>query len=376
MIAPMVMERDAEQRDELVGRLFQATLGAMDLFAIYLGDRLGLYRALAGGGPATAAQLAARTSTHERYAREWLEQQAVTGLLAIDDPSEEAAERRYCLPPGHAEVLLDRESLNHLAPLARYVGGLGHALPTVADAFRRGQGVPWSAFGMDAREAQADMNRPVFLNLLGREWLPSIPDVHARLQADPPARVADVGCGGGWSSIGIARAYPKVHLDGLDVDEPSIALARANAAEAGLADRVSFHARDAADPDLAGRYDLVTAFEVVHDLAQPVEVLRAMRALAGGRRRGHRHGREGGRDLCRARRRGRALHVWVQCAVLPAGRPGRVAIGGHWHRDAPRHAAALRPRGRLQGGRDPADRARLLPPLPPGAVTGLGERHR
>jgi 2-polyprenyl-3-methyl-5-hydroxy-6-metoxy-1,4-benzoquinol methylase len=132
---------------------------------------------------------------------------------------------------------------------------------------------------VDAREAQADMNRPVFLNLLGQEWLPAIPDVHARLQADPPARVADVGCGGGWSSIGIARAYPKVHLDGLDVDEPSIALARANAAEAGLADRVSFHARDAADPDLAGRYDLVTAFEVVHDLAQPVEVLRAMRAL-------------------------------------------------------------------------------------------------
>jgi SAM-dependent methyltransferase len=279
MTTSAVIERDAEQRDELVGRLFQATLGAMDLFTIYLGDRLGLYRALAHGGPATPAELAARAGTQERYAREWLEQQSVTGLLAVDDPSEQAADRRYRLPAGHAEVLLDRENLNHLAPLARYVGCLAHGLPAVVDAFRTGGGVPWSAFGVDAREAQADMNRPAFLGLLGREWLPSIPDVHARLQADPPARVADVGCGGGWSSIGIARAYPKVQVDGLDVDEPSIALARANAAEAGLADRVGFHVRDAADPGLAGRYDLVTAFEMVHDLARPVEVLRAMRAL-------------------------------------------------------------------------------------------------
>ena len=97
---------------------------------------------------------------------------------------------------------------------------------------------PGPTFGADAREAQAEQNRPIFLNLLGSEWLPAIADVHARLEADPPARVADIGCGAGWSSIAIAKAYPKVRVDGFDLDEPSIELARANAAEHGVADRV------------------------------------------------------------------------------------------------------------------------------------------
>jgi 2-polyprenyl-3-methyl-5-hydroxy-6-metoxy-1,4-benzoquinol methylase len=120
----------------------------------------------------------------------------------------------------------------------------------------------------------------MFINLLGTEWLPAIPDVHERLQSGMPARVADVGCGTGWSSIAIARAYPNVQVDGFDLDETSIAIARENAVAAGVADRVTFAVRDAADPQLAGRYDLVTAFETVHDMARPAEALRAMRALA------------------------------------------------------------------------------------------------
>jgi 2-polyprenyl-3-methyl-5-hydroxy-6-metoxy-1,4-benzoquinol methylase len=139
--------------------------------------------------------------------------------------------------------------------------------------------VPYTAYGADTREGIADMNRPMFLNLLGREWLPRVPDVHARLQSDPPARVADVGCGTGWSSLAIAQAYPLVRVDGFDLDEPSIRLARHHAAAAGLGDRIAFHVRDAADPGLAGRYDLVTAFETIHDMARPVEALRAMRQL-------------------------------------------------------------------------------------------------
>jgi 2-polyprenyl-3-methyl-5-hydroxy-6-metoxy-1,4-benzoquinol methylase len=123
------------------------------------------------------------------------------------------------------------------------------------------------------------MNRAAFLHQLGNEWLPLIPDVDARLQADPPARVADVGCGAGWSSIGIARSYPKVRVDGLDTDAPAIALARTNAEQMGVADRVGFHARNAADLALAGRYDLVTAFECIHDMSDPVSVLSAMRRL-------------------------------------------------------------------------------------------------
>ncbi len=272
-------DQAAERRDALVGRVFQSVLGAMDLFNLYLGDRLGLYRALKDGGPATSAELAARAGIDERYAREWLEQQAVGSILDVDDARKDAAARRYALPDGHDEVLLDQDSLNYLAYVGRWLPSIGQATPSLLEAFRTGGGVSWAAYGTDAREAQAEQNRPIFLNLLGSAWLPAIEDVHARLKADPPARVADIGCGAGWSSIALAKAYPTVYVDGFDLDEPSIELARANASEHGVADRVSFQVRDAADPALAGRYDLVLGFEMLHDLSRPVEALRVMRGL-------------------------------------------------------------------------------------------------
>ena len=270
-----------EQRDELVERLFGASLGAIEVFTVYLGDRLGLYQALSDGGPVTSLELAAKTGTHERYAREWLEQQAVTGILEVDDADEAPEARRYSLPPGHAEVLLDHDSLAYIAPLARFMPALGKMMPEIIVAFRTGGGVSYADYGADAREAQAALNRPQFLNLLGNEWLPAIPDVHQRLQTDPPARVADIACGAGWSSIAIARAYPKVRVDGYDNDEASVEMACTNVAEAGLEDRVSFHVCDAAEQTLSGNYDLVTVFEAIHDLSQPVEVLMTARRLAG-----------------------------------------------------------------------------------------------
>ena len=267
------------RRDALASRLLESTLGLMDLGAIHIGDRLGLYRGLQRLGPATAAALAAETGTQERYVREWLEQQAVSGLLEVDDAARPAAERRYVLPPGHGDVLVDPESLSTMTPLAHFGVGVIRAMPALLEAFRTGGGVSWGAFGADVREAQAAQNRPAFLHLLGQEWLPAVPELHARLRADPPARVADVACGAGWSAIGIARAYPKVRVDGLDLDAPSIELARANVAEAGLAGRITMAVRDAADPVLAGRYDLVTIFESLHDMSRPVDVLRACRQL-------------------------------------------------------------------------------------------------
>ncbi|CAA9404736.1 hypothetical protein AVDCRST_MAG82-409 [uncultured Rubrobacteraceae bacterium] len=271
-----------QRRDEFAEGLFEKIIGAMEVASVYLGDRLGLYRALADGGPTTPAELAERTGTHERYAREWLEQQAVAGILAVEKGGADGSARRYMLPNGHAEVLLDRDSLNYLAPVARFTMGLVRPLPELADAFRNGEGLPYAEYGADAREGQAEANRPMFVNLLGSEWLPSVSDVHKRLQeADPPARVADVGCGTGWSSISIAWAYPKARVDGYDLDEPSIEIARRNAEEAGVADRVTFHVRDASDPTLEGRYDLATAFECVHDMGRPVEALGAMRRMVG-----------------------------------------------------------------------------------------------
>jgi SAM-dependent methyltransferase len=271
----------AEARDALAERLFQAALGTFDLFAVYVGRKLGFYAALAERGPQTSAELASATGTNERYVREWLEQQAVTGILEVDDSEAGAAARRYSLPQGYDEALLDGDSLAFIGPIAPLVVGSLAQAPAVVEAFRTGGGVPWEDYGADPREGQSDMNRPQFLNLIGSEWLPAMPDVHARLEADPPARVADIACGGGWSSIAIARAYPKARVDGFDLDAPSIELARKNAADAGIGDRVEFHIRDAADPELAGRYDLVTIFEALHDMSQPVEALRAARALAG-----------------------------------------------------------------------------------------------
>jgi 2-polyprenyl-3-methyl-5-hydroxy-6-metoxy-1,4-benzoquinol methylase len=126
----------------------------------------------------------------------------------------------------------------------------------------------------------SSLNRPSFLNLLGSQWFPAIADVDHRLRAQPPARVADVGCGTGWSSIAIAAAYPLVKVDGFDVDAASIEAARRNAEERGVSDRITFEVRDAADPRLAGAYDVVTAFETIHDMSNPVGALRAMRGLA------------------------------------------------------------------------------------------------
>jgi SAM-dependent methyltransferase len=282
---------ETERRDALAGRLFQATLGTMDLLTVYLGDRLGLYRALAAGGPATVPELAARAGTAARYTREWLEQQATGGILDVDDPALPADRRRYTLPAGHAEVLTEVDSLNYLAYLGRFAAALGGATPAIARAFRSGAGVSWADLGPDAREGQAEQNRPIFLNLLGRAWVPTIPEVDARLRRRPPAgprpRVADIACGAGWSSIAIALAYPEVEVDGYDLDAPSIDLARANAAARGVADRVRFHVADAADaagapgPDAggAGPYDLVLICEALHDLSDPVGALRTMRRL-------------------------------------------------------------------------------------------------
>lgn len=267
--------------DALVERLYGATIGALDLFAVYLGDRLGFYRALAADGPATSTQLAARTGTAERYAREWLEQQAVTGILACENPEAGAVVRRFALPAGYEAVLVDPDSLLAMTPLARMLAGVVRPLPAVVEAFRTGAGVPFEAYGEDLREGQAAATRPIFLHQLAQEWLPALPDVHARLAADPPARVADVGMGFGLSSIAIARAYPGVRVDGFDLDAASVAAARANAQAAGVADRVTFQNRDAGAEDLAGRYDFALAVECVHDMSDPVAVLRAMRRLVG-----------------------------------------------------------------------------------------------
>ena len=187
--------------------------------------------------------------------------------------------QRFALPAGHAEALLDEESLNYVSPFGRLLVACLRPIDALLDAYRNGGGVPYADYGADLHEGQAAFTRPLFSRLLAQEWLPSVPEIHARLLADPPARVADLACGGGISSIAIARGYPKVRVDGIDLDTASIEAARRHLAGSGVEDRVSFEVRDAADPALAHRYDLVTVFEALHDMSYPVDVLRAARGL-------------------------------------------------------------------------------------------------
>jgi 2-polyprenyl-3-methyl-5-hydroxy-6-metoxy-1,4-benzoquinol methylase len=265
------------RRDDLAGRLMAAALGALEMQAVYLGDRLGLYRSLADEGPATPLELGERAGIHPRYAREWLEQQAVAAILDVDDTNADPDDRRYTLPDGHAAVLIDPTSAWLVAPVSRFVTGSSQAMPKLLEAYRTGRGVDWADYGPDVIEAQEAVNRPQFANFVG-DWIGALPDIVAKLR-DGEGRVADVACGTGWSSISIARAFPGIKVDGIDIDAGSIERARMHAEREGVGDRVSFLFADAANAEGEARYDLVTIFEAMHDMARPAEVLATARKL-------------------------------------------------------------------------------------------------
>lgn len=274
------MELDEAKAGAFTERLFAAGLGTFDICAIYLGDRLGLYDALAGGA-LTPPQLAAASKIDTRYAREWLEQQAVTGVLAVDDVGAEPDDRVYSLPREHAVALTDPDSPFSVAPLARAIVSAISVIPQTLEAFRTGGGVSWSAFGADGIESQGDFNRPWLRTALTNDYLPAVADVHEALTKG--ARVADVACGVGWGGITIAKDYPNSTVVGLDPDEMSIALARKFAAEGGVTDRTTFEVHDATKPLPGGPYDLVIVVEAVHDMSSPVTVLERIReSLAPG----------------------------------------------------------------------------------------------
>jgi SAM-dependent methyltransferase len=258
--------------EALAERLFMNSVGAFELFSVYVGDVLGLYRVVGERGAVSSAELAEAAGVNERYAREWLEGQAAGGLLEVEDGDV----LRFRFPPGHEEALLDGSSLNYAAPLARAIVAAIRPIDALLGAIKHGGGIPYADYGEDLHEAQAAFTRPMFERLLGTEWLPAVPDVHERLSADPPARVADVACGQGRSTIEIARAYPKAVVEGIDSDHASIGRAHEHLAASGLDGRVSFHTRDAAR-GLTGPYDLITIFEALHDMSYPVSVLEAAR---------------------------------------------------------------------------------------------------
>jgi 2-polyprenyl-3-methyl-5-hydroxy-6-metoxy-1,4-benzoquinol methylase len=265
------------QAQALATRLFMASLASAELIASYLGMRLGLYRVLADG-PVTADELATLAGVAPRYAREWLEQQAASGIVTVDRVAAAPQDRRYSLSPGHIEVLTDPDSLFSVTPLTLMpVGGIGRVVPQLLEAFRAGTGLPYDQYGEDFRGGQAGLNKPIFMRLLPG-WLRSaMPDVHARLLSG--GRIADIACGAGWSSIALARSYPRAQVDGFDLNAVTIDEARQNSRDSDVGGRVSFEVKDGGDPALAGRYDLVCIFDALHDMARPVDVLRTCRRI-------------------------------------------------------------------------------------------------
>jgi len=276
----MTTIEDTTATEELAGRLFAAALGTAELLTIHLGQAHGLYRAVADAGSTTAAELSTATGVELRYLVEWLQSQAISGLLTINGP--EIGTARFALAPGVREILLEETGPYYSGGMPAIAVAAGRAFPQVEAAFSTGAGVPYAEYGREAVTAQAALNRPAYVNSLVAEWLPALPDVQARLAAG--ARVADVGTGAGWSAIELAKAYPAARVDGYDNDDDSIARARRNAVEHGVSDRVDFEVRDIGELAADGaRYDLITFFECLHDLAHPVDALvAARRALAPG----------------------------------------------------------------------------------------------
>ena len=264
---------DGSSAEAFADKVFKAALGTMETFNLYLGDRLGWLDALAEA-PTTAAELAARTKTQPRYAIEWLEMMAVYGNLAVLDAAVgDRLQRRYALPPGAVEVLTDRHSLSYLGALPQMLAAVGVQIDRLVEVYRGGGGVSWAELGDNARHSQAALNRPWFESALGPA-LASVPEIDAVLRV-PGARIADIGCGAGWSTIALARAYPSATVLGVDVDEPSIQVANANAETAGVSDQARFAVAQGQGLGEFGPFDAVFAFECVHDMPRPVDVLAA-----------------------------------------------------------------------------------------------------
>ena len=262
-----------EKIDTFAERLFNEVNAAMSCLNLYLGHRLGLYQTIADVGSTTPPELAQRTRYNERYLREWLECMAVGGYL-----DHEATTGRFSLSPEQAVVLLDRDNPAYSMPFLCFIPSFANIITPLMEAFRSGGGIPFEAYGADTLEGIGMGNRPMFVNDYVAKWIPAMPDIETRLQAG--GRVLEIGCGVGWASISLARGFPNIQIDAVDVDAASIKQAQYNAQQAGVTDRIVFHLDSAEETPLSGSYDLVTAFEVIHDMAYPVKALRRMHELA------------------------------------------------------------------------------------------------
>src|SRR5436190_16813118 len=241
--------------DRAVGDVGAVLGGAM----VVIGDKLGLYRAMSGSGPLTAAELAEITGTTERYVREWLSAQAARGYVSYD------GDGQFSLPDEHAVPLTDETSPACVIGAFEIAVGSVYATDTIAERFRTGTGYSWGDHDDHVLSGCERFFRPGYLNNLTSAWIPALEGVEAKLRDG--ARIADVGCGHGASTLLLAQAYPASSVTGFDAHRGSIDAARKRAAEAGLSERVRFEVASATT--FEGRFDLVCFFDCLHDMGDP-----------------------------------------------------------------------------------------------------------
>ncbi|HYY97069.1 MAG TPA: class I SAM-dependent methyltransferase [Pyrinomonadaceae bacterium] len=266
---------DPDKLHAFMGKVVGDFGAALSSTLVYIGQRLGLYKALAEAGPSTPAELAERTGTVERYVREWLINQAAGGYVAYD-----AASGRFHLPPEQAVALSDEESPFYVGGGFYVIKAMSRAEPHITKAFKEGGGLLWGDNDPDLFVGVERFFRPGYRAHLINEWIPALTGIEEKLKAG--ALVADVGCGHGASTIIMAQAYPASRFRGFDNHEPSIEQARRRAEEAGVADRVTFEVARAGEiPE--GPYDLVCFFDCLHDMGDPAGAMqRAHEVLAEG----------------------------------------------------------------------------------------------
>jgi SAM-dependent methyltransferase len=260
---------DPEKLHAAVLRFLGDAGSAIGAAAVITGDRLGLYKALASHGPQTSDELAAVTSTHERYVREWLAHQAASGYVSYD-----AASKRFSLPAEHVPLLADDESEVNMCGLFAMAQPLFADEPAVTEAFKSGTGIGWHEHDPRLYGLTNRIFRNGYAAHLVGDWIPALEGVEAKLRLG--ATVADLGCGYGSSTILMAQAYRMSRFVGYDYHEASIEAARAAAEKAGVAGRVSFETATAETMPPAG-FDLICCFDCVHDMGDPVGVLSEVR---------------------------------------------------------------------------------------------------
>jgi 2-polyprenyl-3-methyl-5-hydroxy-6-metoxy-1,4-benzoquinol methylase len=257
---------EPERLDALLGQAVSEFGATVNAALVVIGDRLGLYRALAAAEALTSAELAQRTGTAERYVREWLNAQAASGYVDYD-----ASTRRYSLSPEQAAILADESGPAFVGGGFQIAVGAAAGLDRIQDAFLTGAGMGWHEHNHDVFEGCERFFEPGYRANIVDAWIPALEGVHERLEAG--GSVADVGCGHGVSSIVIAQGYPSAEVAGFDYHDESIAQARRRAEAAGVSDRVRFEVA-AADEFPGSDYDLVACFDCLHDMGDPVAVAR------------------------------------------------------------------------------------------------------